>query len=343
MNELFRAETSLDKETCKQFGRVSVRRMKSFRIIYIIGIVQILLGGLGMIFPVFFGAFSSFGILGITICVYVRLICVIIPSRTFKNVNKSKRNISDKLTFFDSYFVSDSELGTAQMNYSAIEKVLESETAFYLFLNKSSAQIVNKNTLQIGRIDSFREFIADRTGCSVKFYSSKKRTVLNVLSFAVPVLLFILLFFISVIYHPMETFVKDNYSVKLDSYFIQQEDEELNKGVLTAFYDGDWYISVSKIKCEDYSSPEKLLNEKYLSAEIIESSENSDRIIALCEKENIDEYSEELSRCKVYVSVVKHENVYYVTDFDCCCLSDDYDDSQFKQVSKWADSISISE
>lgn len=84
---------------------------------------------------------------------------------------------SDKLTtnnintfyFYDKTFEAKNERGKFYYKYSLLYKAFETETYFYLYVNKENAFLVSKSAFSLGKAEDFSSFLKKKCGFKYKF------------------------------------------------------------------------------------------------------------------------------------------------------------------------------
>lgn len=90
--------------------------------------------------------------------------------KTYKELHsdKIKNTLINYYFFYDKYFKVKNKLGNSKIRYYKLYKVYENKNYFYLYLNKSTAFIVDKSCFTIGTSKDFQSFIKSKVW--IKFH-----------------------------------------------------------------------------------------------------------------------------------------------------------------------------
>lgn len=98
------------------------------------------------------------------------------PKMLVDNELKSDKLTTDNIntfTFYDKTFEAKNEKGRFDYKYSLLYKTFETDTYFYLYVNKENAFLVSKSAFSLGTPESFASFMKKKCGFKFKTKISK--------------------------------------------------------------------------------------------------------------------------------------------------------------------------
>ncbi len=162
MEKLFENVTTYDKEEYKKFV---IFHNKKYNLKYNLYTLFVLLLILFCSVSGFFANNIRIGILFLLIAFCFALYRLFHPYLFVKKEAKSKK-ITEKLTntytFYEKFFIIKNKQDTIKLKYYKLYKIFETKDCFYLYLNKTHAFVLSKNTFKIGDSTNFYNFIKNK-------------------------------------------------------------------------------------------------------------------------------------------------------------------------------------
>ena len=72
--------------------------------------------------------------------------------------------MTDRCEFYGDYFVETNDEGQTTAFYPRLWRAVETEDCFYLYLDRSTAAVVEKGSFLQGDVSSFRQFLEEKLG-----------------------------------------------------------------------------------------------------------------------------------------------------------------------------------
>ncbi len=156
-----KASSVYDKKTIVSYTKQSIKRLKPLYIILyaligflfvvnLYGVIALNESKTSLLFPVLIGAF------------FVLYIYVFLPKFNYK-MQKTKTDAVNEYTLYDTKFVVISTAkgitGTSEVEYSTLNRVLETKDYIFLYIAKEKAMIIDKSTVTNGSIEEIRSAI----------------------------------------------------------------------------------------------------------------------------------------------------------------------------------------
>ncbi len=163
MEKLFEIETPYSYDEYLELNKFhSKNSKKNLRLvtmiciafIYIVSIVLILLGE-DIIVPIIYMIFATLMI------VLIKVMPTIVTKRIAKS-DKLINNIVNNISFYDEYIETISEKSSFKVNYNEIYNIYETNTHIYIYINKMTVMMINKNGFKIGNIEELRKFLQEK-------------------------------------------------------------------------------------------------------------------------------------------------------------------------------------
>lgn len=163
MEKLFEIETPYSYDEYLELNKFhSKNSKKSLRIltficiafIYIVSIALLILGE-DIIIPIVYILFATL-LLGI-----VKFMPIIVTKRIAKS-DKLINNIVNDISFYNEYIETVSEKSSFKVNYNEIYNIYETNTHIYIYINKMSVIMINKNGFKVGNLEDLRIFLQER-------------------------------------------------------------------------------------------------------------------------------------------------------------------------------------
>ncbi len=161
-----KASSVYDKKTIIAYTKQSMKRFKPLYIIlyilfgfmFIVNLYDIIALDASisvLIAPIFICAFFL-------LCIYVFL-----PKFNYK-MQKTTTDTVNEYTFYDTKLVAISTAkgitGTSEVEYSTLNRVLETKDYIYMYIAKDKAMIIDKSTITNGSIEEIRYAITSQIG-----------------------------------------------------------------------------------------------------------------------------------------------------------------------------------
>ena len=145
-------------------------RAKRSRKSHIIGWALVVLAALITVMAVMIKEFSFNTVITVTAAVVVAVVLVFEDSINAYLAGKRmvKGLETAKVEFKDSGFVSATELGTTEFNYSIIKAIAHTGDYIIFVLDKNHAQAYDLTSITNGTVQQFTEFVEDKTGIKVQ-------------------------------------------------------------------------------------------------------------------------------------------------------------------------------
>ena len=155
-----------DKKTITAYSKQSIKRLKPLYII-----VYVLFGFMFIVNLYDIIALNaSISVLLVPVLIttiFLLYIYVFLPKFNYK-LQKTKTDAVNQFTFYDTKLlaVSTSQgiTGTSEVEYSTLNKVLETKDYIYLYIAKEKAMIVDKSTITNGSVEDIRSAITSQIG-----------------------------------------------------------------------------------------------------------------------------------------------------------------------------------
>lgn len=259
--------------------------------------------------------------------------------------SQSKKNLARETTYYfsDNNFRAEGVDTNSTANYSAVEALLETDGLYCLYINKASAIIIPKNSIENPLCDP-KTFLESKVGQPFTFVKKKTagKAVAKTLGiFALSIFLTLAAGVIGDFYlSKPQTFSYDNYSVTLDKHFTEWEENREDDYSLTSdevsFIVDKYTQKDAEYALEDqYVNLEKIVKSFCEDTEIIDTkqvSRNNYLIKYFDESEGIEFYN---AACIQQVG-----DEYWITQLYCeKTHQKDYEE----QFDKWISSIKIKE
>lgn len=176
----FSAQVTPSKALYKELGRIQMKKSKNTLLFLILGIlltvtdlVLTYLEGMGGV-TVVVGAYLMF--------FYWLFLGDELGAGLYKNIHKSRRNITDTYYFGENSFSVYNGEENSSVNYELILDVYENDKVFALFKTKNTAYVLPKNGFTQGTAAEFRRFIGAKTGHPVKRIRTKRNLPLRIVA-----------------------------------------------------------------------------------------------------------------------------------------------------------------
>lgn len=84
--------------------------------------------------------------------------------RQIETSAQSAEGMTDRCEFYGDYFVETNDEGQTTAFYPRLWRAVETEDCFYLYLDRSTAAVVEKGSFLQGDVSSFRQFLEEKLG-----------------------------------------------------------------------------------------------------------------------------------------------------------------------------------
>ncbi len=160
------ASAVYDKKAIIEYSKQSIKRLKPLYILLFILI--------GFLFAIYLYDIIALNypitVLFVPVCILLLFILyafVFLPRFNYK-LQKTKTDAINEYTFYDTRFTVVSTAGgitgTNEVEYTAINRVLETKDYIYIYIAKAKAMIVDKSTINGGTVEEIRKAIAWQIG-----------------------------------------------------------------------------------------------------------------------------------------------------------------------------------
>lgn len=106
-----------------------------------------------------------------TLCYILAVVFVLLPwliqwmtRRQIETAAQSAEGMTDRCEFYGDYFVETNDEGQTTAFYPRLWRAVETEDCFYLYLDRSTAAVVEKGSFLQGDVSSFRQFLEEKLG-----------------------------------------------------------------------------------------------------------------------------------------------------------------------------------
>ena len=105
------------------------------------------------------------------LCYILAVVFVLLPwliqwmtRRQIETAAQSAEGMTDRCEFYGDYFVETNDEGQTTAFYPRLWRAMETEDCFYLYLDRSTAAVVEKGSFLQGDVSSFRQFLEEKLG-----------------------------------------------------------------------------------------------------------------------------------------------------------------------------------
>ena len=230
--DFFKATVKLDKKLYRKAGDAFAFKNKTLKILLVLGLIICLVLGPVLTYLCYITHYSDFFIiptLGIFFVFYYYFAPSILGSALLKS--QSKKNLAKETTYYfsDNCFRAETCDSSSVIDYSAVESLLETDELYCLYVNKTSAFIVPKNSIENPLCD-VKMFLESRVGQPFTFVKKKsagKAAAKIIGIFILSIFLTLLALGIADIQlDKPQTFCYENYSITLDRHFTDWEENQ---------------------------------------------------------------------------------------------------------------------
>ena len=162
MNDRFVVKTTLSRKDTHALAKLQMRKNMIFTWL----LVALL--AIGTVFNYIRGGEDAllYGVLTVVMAILSLFMDRIMGAMMYRNANKVAGETSYTFTPADIYVKSQQHEGG--IPYNAFEEIMESDTHFFLCIQKRMAFVLPKADFTEGDIDAFRGVLAEKTGKTVK-------------------------------------------------------------------------------------------------------------------------------------------------------------------------------
>lgn len=251
--EFFRATVMPSKRLFRQAGDAFVHKNKSLKVLFIIGMVMCLVSAPVLTYLSYITHIDKLYLspAGIIFIAYYFFGPSYLGNALFRSQSKKNLNKETLYTFHENEFKLSTVDSNVVHNYSAIEELYETNDLICLYINKSAAYIIPKDSIRNPLCD-VRAFLEAKVGKKFVFVKKKSTGAAIAKFIAVIVASIVLSLFASGLSNVMmdkpQTFSYEDYSITLDQHFY--EDDTL-AGCDYSIFSSDVTVTVCKYTQED--------------------------------------------------------------------------------------------
>ena len=243
MEAKFIVVQKISKALCR--GLAAAQRRK-FPALFLFGLLLLILGAalciLNEIAP---GIFSL--VLGAVLLLIGIFAVEINGAAIYNSMNPHVLADGVRYAFFDDRFENCSSIEFSRMSYAAILKIVETDEAFYLYVTRVGALIVDKAGFKVGTADAFRAFLTEKMGLRVtrrRYKTCTKNKVVAVIAAAAVLASGLTAYGVRSAYlrRQPKVFSVGEISVTLTGGFTEDRREEEDDYVYLSLSEGDIWV-----------------------------------------------------------------------------------------------------
>lgn len=155
MKPLYETGTVITLEEFRKYNRVRANRRATFLVLLVFELLM-----LAMLIYSFRQGDRTGKQLYIIMLILIPVISYFIPRYMEKRMylaNETAHNMATKTLFYKDYFEQQNRLGSSTKRYDELMRIIETETNFYLLLNKQQGAIIIKQNCPPGLIEFIRK------------------------------------------------------------------------------------------------------------------------------------------------------------------------------------------
>lgn len=339
--EFFRATVMPSKKLFRQAGDAFVHKNKSLKVLFIIGMVMCLVLAPVLTYISYTTHINKLYIspVGIIFIAYYFFGPSYLGNALFKSQSKKNLNKETLYTFHENEFRLSTVDSNIVHNYSVIEELYETNDLICLYVNKSAAYIIPKDSITNPLCD-VRAFLEAKVGKKFVFVKKKSTGAAIAKFIAVIIVSVVLSLFASGVSNVMmdkpQTFSYGEYSITLDKHFYESDEIE---GVDYSLISSDATMTVN---CYTQEEVDDSLGKENATLEDATKNYCEDSIIKNAKKVNHYTYNVEFydtyDDVDYYnlVSVQQIDSEYWITHIYC----EKYMEEEYaEKFEKWISSI----
>ena len=173
MEAKFIVVQKITKALCREFAATLRKR---FPALLLLGVILLLLGAALCILGGATVAAVSGLVLGGVLLLIDLFAAEINGAAIYNSMNPHVLACGVRYAFFDDRFETSDAAEYNRTSYATILKIVETDAAFFLYVTKASALIVDKAGFKVGTADAFRAFLTEKTGLAITRRRHKVRT-----------------------------------------------------------------------------------------------------------------------------------------------------------------------